>query len=125
MPVGRQGSWKIMNLTAVSSRTSAVSFLGRYSALGGPCFMRRRRSSGSLGGVQGDSIHHCLREGTHDGGRPPRVFTGRLALPYDVEGAVLFSVLPDVVLDLGDGLGRNARYFGTPADRGRKQPVVA
>src|SRR5215211_7600379 len=67
----------------------------------------------------------CLREGTHDGGRPPRGFTGRLALPYDVEGAVLFSVLPDVVLDLGDGLGRNARHFGTPADRGRKQPVVA
>src|SRR5918994_3038637 len=67
----------------------------------------------------------CLREGTHDGGRLPRVFTGRLALPYDVEGAVLFSVLPDALLDLADGIGRNARRFRTCASRGRKHPVVA
>src|SRR5215212_3886697 len=66
----------------------------------------------------------CLGEGTYDGGRLPRVFTRRLTLPYDVEGAVLFSVLPDVVLDLGDGLGCNARRFGAPADRGREHPVV-
>src|SRR5215203_6628748 len=67
----------------------------------------------------------CLREGTHDGGRLLRVFSRRLALPYDVEGAVLFSVLLDVGPDLGDGPGRNAWRCGTPADRGRKHPVVA
>src|SRR5918995_580033 len=67
----------------------------------------------------------CLREGTHDGGRLPRVFTGRLALPYDVEGAVLFSVLPDALLDLVDGLGRTAGGCATPAESGRKHPIVA
>src|SRR5215204_4683223 len=67
----------------------------------------------------------CLREGTHDGGRLPRVFTGRLALQYDVEGTIFVSVLPHVLLDLADGLGRNVRRFGTPAHRGRKHPVVA
>src|SRR5215210_39982 len=62
---------------------------------------------------------------THDGGRPSWVFARRLALPHDVEGRRLGAVLLGVLLDLADGLGRNAGRFGTPAGCGREHPVVA
>jgi hypothetical protein len=82
MPAGEPGSRKTANLAAcqhapayafacqhggfaalsaiqhAAGLRQAVSFVWhRQSSSGGPCLMRTCRSSGSLGGIQGDSIH--------------------------------------------------------------------